>query len=239
VLDRAPITRVTGLGELPLEQQTLAEPFSLDNVWTMANGEEEAERTGLAALLEAHRADLRRFLVARCDNPADADDLLQELWLRTNGNSSGPIANGRAYLFRMANNLVVDRARARQREMRRDRSWLERDGPSDGARSEPQDLSADIEGSLIEADEADSVRRAIAALPDGARRALLLYRFEGRKQAEIARIMGISRSGVEKHLALAMKRLRRSLKDCGFFDGLASTETGPEGDASGNGNSTP
>ena len=37
--------------------------------------------------------------------------------------SVGPIANGRAYLFRMANNLALDRVRRRQRAMRRDRAW--------------------------------------------------------------------------------------------------------------------
>jgi RNA polymerase sigma-70 factor (ECF subfamily) len=56
------------------------------------------------------------------------------------------------------------------------------------------------------------------ALPEGARRALLLYRFDGLGQAEIAKVMGISRSGVEKHLAVAMRHLRQRLADCGFFD---------------------
>ncbi|WP_293841182.1 sigma factor-like helix-turn-helix DNA-binding protein [Sphingopyxis sp.] len=48
-----------------------------------------------------------------------------------------------------------------------------------------------------------------------------LHRFDGHGQAEVAAIMGISRSGVEKHLALAMKHLRDALADCGFFDAAA------------------
>src|SRR3546814_14305713 len=57
----------------------------------------------------------------------------------------------------------------------------------------------------------------------GAQRAVTLYRFENRSQGEIAAIMGISRSGVEKHMALAMKHLRNALSDCGFFS-LAASE---------------
>jgi len=68
------------------------------------------------------------------------------------------------------------------------------------------------------------LQQAIEDLPHGARRALLLFRFEERSQAEIAQIMGISRSGVEKHLAVAMKHLRNALADCGSFAFAASQE---------------
>ena len=67
------------------------------------------------------------------------------------------------------------------------------------------------------------------SLPHGARRALLMYRFEGLGQAEIARVMGISRSGVEKHLAVAMRHLRQKLADCGFFVAAPSQHREPAG----------
>jgi RNA polymerase sigma-70 factor (ECF subfamily) len=92
------------------------------------------------------------------------------------------------------------------------------------------DPAADAETVLVAAEEADQVHRAIAALPDGARRALLAFRFEGLNQSDIAARMGISRSGVEKHLALAMKRLRQHLADCGYFDCVPSSGRGDNGD---------
>ena len=114
--------------------------------------EARTDEAGLAALVSAHRADLRAFLSARCGDPAEADDLLQELWLKVAGLPSGPIANGRAYLFRVANNLVLDRVRARHRAMRRDRSWLD-DGAQRRARQRgparsrpPRGRSADARG---------------------------------------------------------------------------------------------
>jgi RNA polymerase sigma-70 factor (ECF subfamily) len=190
----------------------------------MAEEDGGASNAGLAMLLEAERPVVLRFLTARCGDGAEAEDLLHELWLKIATTSTGPIANGRAYMFRMANNLVLDRARMRRRAMRRDRSWLDRDEPAEGSIELQRDPAPDAESLISEAQEAEAIRHAVEALPAGARRALQLYRFEGRGQAEIAQIMGISRSGVEKHLALAMKHLRRSLADCGFF-GVATSDT--------------
>lgn len=196
---------------------------SAELVARMAEGDLQPVDAGLAALLQAERGALLRFLAARCGDPAEAEDLLQELWLKAATIPAGPIANGRAYLFRMASNLVLDRARARRRSMRRDRAWLETDEPVAEGIELRRDPAPDAEAGLIEAQEAEEVRRAVEALPEGARRALMLYRFEGLGQGEIARVMGISRSGVEKHLALAMKHLRRNLGNCGFF-GAASSQ---------------
>ena len=190
----------------------------------MAERDPGTVNAGLAALLEAERGALLRFLAARCSDPAEAEDLLQELWLKATMAQTGPIANGRAYLFRMANNLVLDRVRASRRTMQRERAWLDHDAPAPAGIEMRPDPSPGAEAELIEAEEAAQVRRAIEALPEGARRALLLYRFEGHGQGEIARIMGISRSGVEKHLAVAMKHLRSSLESCGYFGAATSQE---------------
>lgn len=188
-------------------------------------GDSEASEAGLAALVGTYRAELRAFLAARCGDANEAEDLLQELWLKVTGHPAGPVANGRAYLFRAANNLVLDRLRGRQRTMRRDRAWLDEDGQG-GTIDDRPDPAPRADEILLRDEEAAIVRGAIASLPPGARRALELHRIEGHGQAEVARIMGISRSGVEKHLATAMKHLRRSLADCGYFGPAASDEQG-------------
>lgn len=203
----------------------------------MADGDLGAINSGLSAVLDAERGSLLRFLAARCGDPVEAEDLLQELWLKAATVPTAPIANGRAYLFRMANNIVLDRIRTRHRAMRRDRAWLDGDEPVTGDVDSRRDFSPDAESALIQAEEAEQVRSAVEALPEGARRALILYRFEGLGQADIARIMGISRSGVEKHLALAMKHLRHRLADCGFFGATASSEQRTAGSKVSNRNS--
>lgn len=182
--------------------------------------------TGLAALVEQHRPELLRFLAARCGDADAAQDLLQDLWLKLADANPGPIGNGRAYLLRAANNLVLDRLRARRRAMARDRRWLEDGGGAVASVIERPDPAPPADEAMLVKEEAQVLAAAIARLPEGARRALLLYRFKGMKQHEIAAEMGITRSGVEKHLALAMKHLRDALSDSGFF-GLAASHAQP------------
>lgn len=177
---------------------------------------------GLLALFELHRAELTRFLRARCAESGDVDDLMQQLWLKLADLKPGPIANGRAYLFRTANNLLLDQLRGRQRAMVRDRQWCEAEGEfgvTPENRSDP-DLPADE--AIIRQQEVTALRQAIADLPPRSQTALKLHRFEGLGQTEVARQMGISRSGVEKHLAVAFKHLRAALKDCGILRTAAS-----------------
>src|SRR5690242_17514602 len=83
------------------------------------------ELQGLAATYDSDRPALLRFLRARTRDAAEAEDVLQELWIRLRDVHSGPIANARAYLFQMANNLVLDRERERRRRQARDRHWTE------------------------------------------------------------------------------------------------------------------
>lgn len=167
-----------------------------------------------------------RFLAGRCSDAGEAEDLLQDLWIKASGQPAGPIANGRAYLFRMANNLVLDRRRAQQRAMRRDHAWLEDAVGNVTLPGDRPDPAPQADEELARRQEAELLRQAIESLPPGARRALQLHRLEGHPQGEVAQIMGISRSGVEKHLALAMKHLKKSLVACGFVWTATSDEQG-------------
>lgn len=197
----------------------------------MQVGEEQAAVNGLAGLFEQHRAELLRFLAARCGGRDEAEDLLQDLWIKASAQPAGPIANGRAYLYRMANNLVLDQLRGRQRAMARDRNWLAEEGGGAQASEDRPDPSLPADEALIQRQEAGLLERAISTLPAGAQRALRLHRLEGYPQGEVAEIMGISRSGVEKHLVVAMKHLRNALADCGFLAGAASKGQGKPGGA--------
>lgn len=186
--------------------------------------------TGLTAVYIQQRAALLRFLCARCNDRQEAEDALQELWLKLDGPTYGPIANPAAYLFRMANNLVLDRRRSRTRAMRRDMQWLVPAGASaTGQPAEQQpDPATPADEAMASEQERTVLHHAIAQLPPGARQALMLFRFEGHSQPEVAAIMGISRSGVEKHLVVAMKHLRAALANCGVFDAVTSSQNRQE-----------
>jgi len=177
---------------------------------------------GLSMLFAQHRGELLRFLTARCGDAGEAEDLMQDLWIRASGVAAGPIANGRAYLFRMANNFVLDRRRTELRAMRRNHQWLEESGGGATAPEDRPDPALRADEELARKDEVAVLKGAISALPPGAQRALKLCKIDGLPQAEVAEIMGISRSGVEKHLAVAMKHLKATFADCGLLAPAAS-----------------
>lgn len=168
---------------------------------------------GLAALYRQHRNELLRFLIARTGDAAEAEDVVQELWVRLATAPTGPVLNGRAYLFRMAHNLVLDRVRARARRSAREQRWSDAEQGAVPAAGEVVDAHPTIEEEMVARDEVARLASAIANLPDGARRVLRLHKIDGLSHGEVAARLGISKSGVEKHMAVAMKYLRRMLVD--------------------------
>jgi len=171
----------------------------------------DGDESGLLLLYTQHRAELLRFARARCGDAAEAEDILQELWLKLRTLCIGPVSRGRPYLYQMVNNLVLDRVRERRRRARRDRDWTAQALPGEalvGEIAAPEPPALDV---LVEAEDLERLKAAIDALPEAARRAFCLHKIEGWSHAEVAGHLGISRSGVEKHMAVAMKHLRQYL----------------------------
>ena len=166
----------------------------------MAETTGESSGQGMEAVLLASRAQLLRFLAAHGAGDA-AEDLLQELWLRICERPVGPVANPLSYLYRAANNLMIDRHRADRQARLRDQSWTEAHAGDEAA----PDPSA--EEALISREELRRIDAALASL--GERPALCLRRFriDGVAQKDIARELGVSLSTVESDLRRAYAAL--------------------------------
>ena len=154
---------------------------------------------GIEAVFLRHRSELLRFLRARAPRE-DAEDLAQELWIRVQSLSSGPIADPLPYLYRMANNLALDMGRSANRRRQRDHAWAS-DIDSDFA---PQMSGERI---VLARDKLRLVEARLAGLGERTWSILRLFRLEGASQSRIAEEMGISLSAVEKHLQKAYRAL--------------------------------
>lgn len=168
------------------------------------------QQSGCLQLYHEIRGELLRFLTARLGSAALAEDAMQDLWIKLQGADSGPIGQPRAYLYRSAQNVALDIVRKQQRGAVRDRQWSDVQGTIG---DEPIDPSPNAEAALLAREDAATLASAIAALPPAAGRAFRLHKIDGLSHAEVAARLGISRSGVEKHIALAMMHLRRSLEN--------------------------
>lgn len=157
--------------------------------------------SGLQAAVLTYRAELARFLSARRASADEAEDILQDLYLKVRTLKTAPIAEPRAYLYRMAANLLADRRRAAARRIAREQTWSEAQlGPEqqlDGQPTVEQEMSAREELAIVSS--------AIASLPARTAEILRRYRVEGEGQKAIAADLGISLSAVEKHLQRAYR----------------------------------
>lgn len=142
----------------------------------------------------------RRLLVARLGSADEADDVIQELWLRLD-QTRGPIAEPLGYLYRMAANLATDRRRGALRREARETAWAEAHGDTGAAE--------DAERAMLARERLAEVETALAAMPERVAAAFRLYRFEELPQKQVAARMGISVSRVEQLLQDAYRRLYR------------------------------
>ena len=75
---------------------------------------------GLRAIFLEQRAMLLRLLTARLGSREDAEDALQDMWLRVEQLADQPVAQPAAFLYRVATNLATDRRIAASRRGARD-----------------------------------------------------------------------------------------------------------------------
>lgn len=154
-------------------------------------------------LLVEMRDELKRFMLSRQCDPAEVDDLLQDLFVKLTTGKTGPVGNPRAYLYQMANNLLLDRRRGRERQSRRDDSWAR----SQFGQDLREDPAASPERVAIDRNLLAQVEAALREMPERTADILRRYRLEGQSQKVIAEEIGISLSAVEKHLQRAYRVL--------------------------------
>lgn len=155
---------------------------------------------GLEAVFLENRDRLLRFLAAHGAGEA-AEDLLQELWLRVSDVPAGPVGQPLAYLYRAANNLMVDRHRAARTSERRDREWSEVTG---GTIVGVSDAPAS-DRALIARQQLNRAQAALADLGARVETAFRRHRIDGVPQREIAAELGVSLSTVEADLRRAYR----------------------------------
>lgn len=161
-------------------------------------------------------------------NPADAEDLLQETFIRAYRGfpSFTDGTNLRAWLYRILTNTFINSYRAKQRRPEQtdlddveDLYLYRRLGGLEAAT-----LGRSAEDELMDMFTDSDVKDAIEALPEQFRMAVLLADVEGFSYKEIAEIMDIPIGTVMSRLHRGRKALQRSLHDFAVERGLADRD---------------
>lgn len=156
------------------------------------------------------RTNLIRFFAVRTGSVTAAEDLAQELYVKLATRDPTVTAeNPVALIYRIATNVMLDRARGEARSVARETAWRvvahDTVGGDDVADQAPADEVAASRQRLRQLVE------AVAELPPQMQRAFRLHKLEGRSHADTARVMGISVKSVEKHISAALKALTTRL----------------------------
>jgi RNA polymerase sigma-70 factor, ECF subfamily len=143
---------------------------------------------------------LRAFIACRVDSEADADDILQEVFLRILARRDTLVDECKltSWVYQVTRNAIVDHYRAR-----RPTTVLP------AAVAVPQAAPDDMVRELV-----PCLGAMLEDLPGEDREALLLTDVEGLTQQELADRLGLSLSGAKSRVQRARKKLKLAYVDC-------------------------
>lgn len=155
---------------------------------------------------ERFSVDLQQFIYRRVANRQDAEDLLQDVFLKIHSRINTLRDEDRlaAWVYQIARNTITDYYR----------------------RNDPLvDLPEILPEQRDENDEQDAIAQLsvglydmIASLPEIYRRPLIMSEIKGEKQAVVADQLGLTLSGAKSRIQRGRSMLKQSLLDCCHFE---------------------
>ncbi len=160
----------------------------------------EGHSEAFNALFNRHAGAVRAYLSRLTGNAAQADDLTQTTFLSLVRSRDRFIRGARfkPWLYAIATNAARDAHRRGQHEQLTD---------------EGQVPERSVDGPAIDPGLQKQVQKALQALPEAQREAIVLHRFEGLSFAEIAQVAGVTESAVKVRAHRGYERLRELLAE--------------------------
>ena len=170
----------------------------------------DGDGASFGVLLDKHRTSVVHFLYRMVQNYAVAEELGQEVFLRVYRSRSTyePTAKFTTWLFRIATHLALNALRDGKNERLQERL----DDDTDGMPvRQVSDRKPSVEQSMVHQAKMEEIRRAIVALPEKQRAAVLMHKYEEMEYSQIAKVLGCSESAVKSLLFRAYETLRARL----------------------------
>ena len=159
---------------------------------------EESDVEGFERFYTATAASIRAYLLRHCGDRSSIDDLFQTTYSKFLGSRMAKTPHAveaRAYLYRIASNVIADHGRALQR----------------AARFEASVTKSPVRSPTTTALESIELREALANLSRREQQLLWLVYAEGFSHREVASIMKLSQASVRVLTFRARKKLKRIL----------------------------
>ncbi len=145
-----------------------------------------------------------RFVCSRVSNDQDAEDILQDVFLRIYHQLNTVHEDRRleSWMYQIARNRIIDHYRSR-------RQWVE----LSETLAEDEDAAEETMEDLL-----SSLRQAIASLPESYREALVQADLQGIAQQDLAVKLGISLPGAKSRVQRARQKVKEAILRCFDFE---------------------
>lgn len=148
-----------------------------------------------------HAKSLRNFLFYKYGNKDQAEDLVQEAFIKLWQNcASVPIEKAKSYLYTIANNSSLNEIKHQKVVLQYENNFTGLDKTNEN----PESI-------FEEKQFKEKLLNAIENLNETQRVAFLMHRIDGKKYSEIAEELNISVKAVEKRIHLALVELRKTI----------------------------
>ncbi|MCA1790266.1 MAG: RNA polymerase sigma factor [Thioalkalivibrio sp.] len=162
-------------------------------------------------MFEKHKAALRSVVRRYLVPGADAEDVLQEAFLRAfAAERKRGVEHPKAFMFQVARNTALGDLR------RTEHSPIDGTVDFDAVALSSHATETDASDVLDGRRKLHAFTMAVLELPPRCRKAFLLRRIEGLSYRQIANRMGISVSAAEKHVAMGLLRCHEHLTEKGY-----------------------
>ena len=159
-----------------------------------------------------HEPGLRAWLRAHFPRLVDADDLVQDSFVRLlRARETGPIENPRAFLFTTARNAALDHYRHER--------VLSLEPLVSEAASNVEEQKCDVAEKVSRAQEIEILHAAIQSLPARCREVMTLQKIQGLTNRQIALRLGISINTVNAQMVTGLMKCRDYLRERGVLRG--------------------
>ena len=175
----------------------------------------EGDEASFGHLVQIYRRPMVGFMFRFCHNPAAAEELAQEVFLRIYRSRSSyePSAKFTTWLYRIATNLAVNHARDTRHERPENTVRLDEADQETGTTPDLADGAPGAEARILKRERLAAIRAKVNSLPERQRLAVVMHKYQEMDYREIAGVLKLSESATKSLLFRAYETLREQLKE--------------------------
>lgn len=173
------------------------------------------DESAFTFLVQKYRRQMVGFMYRMCHNPAAAEELAQEVFLRVYRSREKYEASAKfnTWLYRIATNLAVNHARDTRHERAENTVRLDEPDQETGTTPDLADGSLSAEEQMLRRERMAAIRQKVQALPERQRMAVIMHKYQQMDYREIADVLKLSESATKSLLYRAYETLREQLKE--------------------------